>query len=130
MGQRGLPSIVLDLSDSAENDLSRPIAHRRLKQFLRRVCLLGIDIPCNTWSLARRAPPGSRMPSALRGSDPHSTLWGLPGLSEKDEAKVKAANLMIHSAVGLIRAAIKKARRDTLKTLPAQDFGVFLLCNA
>ena len=40
--------------------------------------ILGIDLPCNSWSCARRAPQHSRMPSAVRSN---ASLMGLPGLA-------------------------------------------------
>ena len=53
-------------------------------------CRLWIGITCASWSRARRAPPGSRMPCALR--DNGEFILGLPNLSEKDQVKVDDGN--------------------------------------
>lgn len=102
----GTQAMLVDLADSTANDLSATRAWRPVEQELRRgkVKALTIDLPCNTWSRARRAPPWSRMPKPLRGDGP-GELWGLKGLPEKDQAKVAAANRMTRAAFRAIKVA-------------------------
>jgi len=102
----GTQAMLVDLADSTANDLSATRAWRPVEQELRRgkVKALTIDLPCNTWSRARRAPPWSRMPKPLRGDGP-GELWGLKGLTEKDQAKVAAANRMTRAAFRAIKVA-------------------------
>ena len=102
----GTQAMLVDLADSTANDLSATRAWRPVEQELRRgkVKALTIDLPCNTWSRARRAPPWSRMPKPLRGDGP-GELWGLKGLPEKDQAKVAAANRMTREAFRAIKVA-------------------------
>ena len=61
---------------------------------------IGIDLPCNTWSIARRAPQWSRMPRRLR--DPLN-LWGFKWLTGEDLRKTNEANSIARSTLKLIR---------------------------
>ena len=67
---------------------------------------MGIDLPCNSFTRARRAPTWSRMPSALRGDKP-ADLWGLPNLSEADQAKVEVGNALFLFSIKVIRASVQ-----------------------
>jgi len=102
--KRGCLSMVLDLADSLFNDLGRPCVYAKLLKVIPECSLLCLDIPCNTWSRARRGPPSSKLPRALRSD---AELWGLKGLSPRDEAKVRSANHMIKGCLRLVRAAIE-----------------------
>ena len=104
--RRGGHAAVIDVAGDPANDLSKPARWNILARHLHRFSLLGIDLPCNTWSRARRGPPGSCFPQPLRGDDAH-TILGLPDLSEKDAATVKAANRMVIGACKLIRRALR-----------------------
>ena len=57
--ERGLHSVVIDLCDSSKNDLGKLQAEKEVRTLLgtRRVALLGIELPCNSWSIARRGNP-------------------------------------------------------------------------
>ena len=50
---------------------------------------LGIDLPCNSWSLARRAPLWSSMPHRLRSPE---FLYGLPELEGRDLETARIGN--------------------------------------
>ena len=103
--KRGGCAAVIDFAFSPLNDLSKPSKWNRIMQVLHLFDIIGIDIPCNTWSRARRAPAWSRMPKALR-SDQYT--FGLPGLSAKDQKLVEQANVMFFGAVRVIRRCLKQ----------------------
>ena len=63
--RRGGTAAVIDLTDAAVNDLSSLSSWNRVLSVIQDFDFVGIDLPCNTWSRARRAPTHSRMPSAL-----------------------------------------------------------------
>ena len=98
-------AFLFDLSDSTGNDLSKHSAWNTVERNLKLFHVVGIDLPCNTWSRARRAPWWSRMPKPLRSTQ--GFIMGLPGLSATDFAKVKQANVMFLRAVGLIKRCLK-----------------------
>jgi len=59
-----------------------------------KVEFIWIGIPCSSWSRARRGNPLKKgFPPPLRGDGP-SEIWGLKGVSEKDQARIKAGNKM------------------------------------
>ena len=60
-------------------------------------------VPCETFSNARHGKPGGRTPVPLRDRKDH--VWGLPGLTPKDQMKLEAGN-------GIARALL--AIRDDL----------------
>ena len=98
-------AFLFDLSDSTGNDLSKHSAWNTVERNLKLFHVVGIDLPCNTWSRARRAPWWSRMPKPLRSTQ--GFIMGLPGLSATDFAKVKQANVMFLRAVRLIKRCLK-----------------------
>ena len=51
-------------------------------------------------------PPGSKMPSPLRGDD-ENTVWGLPGLKGNDLQKVKGGNATALFAIEIFHACLK-----------------------
>lgn len=105
MAKNGGHSILVDLAHSTLNDLGRPSRWKDVKRLAALATIVGIDIPCNTWSRARRAPWWSKMPSPLR--HPTKGIWGLHGLSLHDLRKVRAANHMVRQAASLIRWCLK-----------------------
>ena len=104
--RRGGCAAVLDVAYSSVNDLSRMSAWTSIAKSVSCFDAVGIDIPCNTWSRARRAPKGSRMPQALRGDDPES-IFGLQELNERDQEKVRRANNMLFGACKVIRKCLR-----------------------
>ena len=68
--------------------IQKSIKNRILK---RKVKGVWIGVSCASWTRARRAPINSKLPSALRGDSP-GTIWGLPGLSQLDQERVKGGN--------------------------------------
>ena len=95
---------VVDLCDSASNDLGRPSKWNAVLKSVHVFDYIGIDLPCNTWSKARRAPPWSRLPKPLRSAD---RIYGLQSLSPGDGLKVTAANKMLVGAVRTVRKCLK-----------------------
>ena len=65
---------------------------------------MGIDIVCSSWSRARRGPPGSSMPCALRSAQ---HVMGLPNLAPRDLQKVRIGNLMYKLALEIIHLCLK-----------------------
>ena len=104
--ERGGSAAVVDLSQAKANDLSKFSAWNRVRQVAYRFNLIGIDLPCNTWTRARRAPPWSRLPGPLRG-DHSDSILGLPQLKPGDQLKVQAANRMMYGACKLIRLCLR-----------------------
>ena len=97
---------VIDLETSIENDLSDYAAWNDISNQLPHFDLIGIDLPCNTWSRARRGKPGSGLPEPLRGAQGRS-LFGLPHLCGRDSIKVQQANTMLYGAYRIIRRCLK-----------------------
>ena len=103
----GGESILVDFSSSKQNDLGKPSRWRDVLTLAAFSTMVGIDLPCNTWSRARRAPWWSKMPSPLRGDNPDN-IFGLGGLNQSDFEKVSAANHMVRGALKLIRFCLKR----------------------
>lgn len=101
----GGEATVLDFAHSPKNDLSKHRVWNKILQVLAIFHIVGIDLPCNTWSRARRAPPWSRMPKPLRSSD---EPFGLSTLQGKDAEKVRLANIMFYGAMRVIRRCLKQ----------------------
>jgi hypothetical protein len=96
---------VIDLAhDVANNICSKPV-QSDIDVLVSHAALVGIDLPCATWSLARRAPVWSSMPSPLRSSV-GSEIWGLPHLSDGDRRKVRIGNVQVKHAVKVIRSCV------------------------
>ena len=93
-------SAVIDYDFSPANDLSKFSAWNQILRALIWFSVVGIDLPCNTWSRARRAPELSRLPKPLRSRE---YIFGLPNLKPSDHQKVVAANRMFFGAVKVIR---------------------------
>lgn len=105
VSSRGGTGIIVDFDFSSANDLSKPSRWKDVRTLACYSTLVGVDLPCNTWSRARRAPWWSKMPSALRDDDRY--IFGLPDLSTKDRAKVQGANLMLRESVRLIKYCLQ-----------------------
>ena len=61
---------------------------------------------CGTWSRARRGHPSGRgFPPAVRG-DTDTNIWGLPNLSDADQAKVDLGNRCVTWVISIIRLCI------------------------
>ena len=100
----GHHGIGVDQSIHVDNDMTNSVVHQEVLScinsgLVRAVC---IDIVCSTWSRARRAPPGLRMPQPLRGVEGRD-VYGLPGLVGNDAIKVRQGNRMLRNAVAVIR---------------------------
>ena len=107
VSRHGGDAILIDFASSKQNDLGRPSRWQDVLSLAAFATIVGIDLPCNTWSRARRAPWWSKMPSPLRGDSP-SDIFGLSGLKKSDFDKVQAANHMVRGALRLIRFCLKK----------------------
>ena len=92
VARRGGIAESFEIMRDPREDLRRRSQRRALFARIRagRVAGIWIGITCASWSRARRAPPGSRMPCALR--DDGEFILGLPNLSEKDQVKVDDGN--------------------------------------
>jgi hypothetical protein len=65
-----------------------------------------LHVPCETFSSARHGKPGGRTPVPLR--DYGENVWGLPGLTPRDQAKLEQGN-KIARALLFIRDDLKNA---------------------
>ena len=106
VADNGGHAAVVDLAYSPQNDLAKPSRWNVILSRVHHFHAVGIDLPCNTWSRARRAKPSSKFPSPLRGDDDVSIL-GLPDLSVRDKRKVADGNNMFFGSLKLIRKCLK-----------------------
>ena len=97
---RGGVAVVFDLERDKRNDLSLRSLAPDVDALVPRCRFLGVDLPCCTWSRARRAPRHSNFPSAVRSNQ---FLMGLLDLDPKDQALVRRHNYMFRSAIRWIR---------------------------
>ena len=97
---------MVDVETNAENDLSKYSAWNDILTRLHLFDLVGIDLPCNTWSRARRGKPGSVMPEPLRGTQA-SDIFGFAHLQGRDKSKVNQANRMLFGAYRVIRKCLR-----------------------
>ena len=97
-------SALIDYAFSTANDLSKSSVWNQILKVLICFWVVGIDLPCNTWSRARGAPEWSRLPKPLRSRE---YIFGLPNLKPSDFEKVSAANRMFFGAVKVIRKCLK-----------------------
>ena len=104
---KGGAAAVIDISYGTCNDLSKFSAWNKIRKAAHLFSLIGIDLPCNTWTRARRAPPWSSLPGPLRG-DHSSSVLGRPDLKPRDKLKVQAANRMMYGACTLIRLCLQQ----------------------
>ena len=111
--KEGGAAMVVDYEHSSTNDTSKfsvwNQTHAIIHLFQSIIDLFqygGIGLPWNTSSRSRRAPPGSRIPQALRG-DSETEIFGLSKLKPSDFDKVQAAKRMYHGAIKLIRRCLK-----------------------
>ena len=89
-------STVVDFARDRSNDISNSKVAEDVSELVDTADILGIDLPCNSLSRARRAPQHSSMPSAVRSN---ASLVGLPGLSTKDQKFVNKHNVMFRRSM-------------------------------
>ena len=114
-GVLGVSSSVVDLCDGVTNDINRREVQAAISADVAsgRIGAVGIDLPCVSWSRARRGPPGGSFPCALRGEG--RDLYGLPSLSLPDQQKVKSGNIQYRHAVKLISKCVSSGIRGYLE---------------
>ena len=93
-------SLLLDISFGF--DLLARGAVSDITSYIRNGKVRGVmlAIPCNSFSAARRAPIGSRMPRRLRSDD---FPFGIPGLNEKDQQTAALGNSIVKACARIIR---------------------------
>ena len=101
------PAIIkCDLADPAiRTYIKMEIIDESLKKKCFSVAGM-LHIPCETFSSARHGKPGGRTPVPLR--DYGENVWGLPGLTPRDQAKLEQGN-KIARALLFIRDDLKNA---------------------
>ena len=111
----GVDSVILDYAHNKQNDLCTPAVQKETFNAVssNHVACVGIELVCASWSLARRAPLHSPMPSALRDSGKH--LFGFPYLTGRDAIAVKAGNAQYRHAMKLITLCLKHDVRGYLE---------------
>ena len=88
-------------------DLKKHCIYNYIEKDLVEEKLVGsamLHCPCETWCSARHGRPGDGTPVPLRDRKEH--IWGVPGLSVKDQFKLEEGN-------GITRACLKY--RDLLR---------------
>jgi hypothetical protein len=98
--------ISWDINHGEHFNLLHDDVYKTLKGWLSSRVLWGIwfGTPCESFTQARRAPPGSRVPCRLRDA---AHLRGLPGLSLKDSATVQRGNRLADRVGVLQRLAVE-----------------------
>ena len=106
--RRGYAAITVDLSQGDEFDLLQGDVVALLIGWINsgQVMALFSATPCEGFSRARRAPPWSRLPHALR-SPQH--VHGLPHLSAADQAALDRSNALGKAAALLLRTAFERS---------------------
>ena len=87
------------------NDLSTPSSWNRLLPLLPLASHVGIDLLCNTWTKARRAPLWSSYPHRSRGAG--DEVFGLQGLSKSDHNKALSGNHMFFGSLKVVQKCLK-----------------------
>ena len=101
--KHGVSTMCIDMAHAPCNDLSIPVRAKSVLQLLPHVKYIGIELPCQTWSKARRAPQWSSFPHQLRS---HEHIFGLPVLTDKDAAKARTGNIQAAFALMYIRRSL------------------------
>ena len=101
----GCPVISVDVCVDARFDLLNIDVCNVIFGWIKSGCVLGIWLatPSTTWSLARHGPVGTSW-GPLR-SNQH--LFGVPGLSPTDQAKVRLGNSTFRFTFNTIKLAIR-----------------------
>jgi len=91
---KGIQAFEFDLTkQGGKRNLQHPSVLRELTELIRHPLCRGIwfGFPCGTFSSARRNDGG---PPPLRGTN-SKDIYGLPGLSGKELARVRSANALV-----------------------------------
>ena len=86
--RRGVAGALIDFAHNVKNDTCNSRVNADFFS-LAAEADLGIDLPCNSWSLARRAPLWSSMLHRLRTPD---LLYGPPDLEGRDLVTARIGN--------------------------------------
>ena len=81
-------------------DLKKSCIYNYIKKHIVKEGLAGsamIHCPCETWSSARHGRPGDGTPVPLRDRKEH--IWGIPGLSVKDQLKLEEGNCITRACL-------------------------------
>ena len=101
------PAIIkCDLADPA---IRKYIKTEIIDKSLTKKCISVagmLHVPCETFSPARHGKPGGRTPVPLR--DYGENVWGLPGLTPRDQAKLEEGNNIARALLN-IRDDLKNA---------------------
>ena len=110
--KQGFHVVCWDINLGPQYDLTVLSARNRLRRLIHHACTVHFGLPCNTFSLARRAPKDSKMPSPLRSAE---FPMGLPDLSEADQAKVDAGNMLLRFTVSCYRHLFNRGIACTIE---------------
>ncbi len=112
LSSRGWATAEVDACISAMNNLDSEEARRDVDDLAAEVSLLGIELDCATFSLARRGKSGSSTPQRLRD---RRRPWGLPGLVGSNLQKLRSANARVRHAIRLILRSIWRKQSGYLE---------------
>ena len=86
--RHGVAGVLIDFAHNVKNDTCRSRVNADMFSVTAEADL-GIDLPCNSWRLARRAPLLSSMPHWLRSPE---VVYGLPDLEGRDLETARIGN--------------------------------------
>ena len=100
----GCGVIAFEIDDGPEFDLTRACVHRTILGWIRGGCVAAVFLgtQCSSWSRARRGPPGTGW-CAIRSN---ACILGLPGLLDRDRAKIEIGNLQVKYTCHIIRTCV------------------------
>eukprot|EP00959_Pyramimonas_sp_CCMP1952_P107066 2238223-Pyramimonas_sp.AAC.1 len=104
MRRKGVAVLAFDVNQGPHMDLLNDDVYSRLRGWILSGVVLAIwsGTPCGGFSRARRGPPGSRLPHALRSPE---FPQGLPNLEGRDLETLQQSNVRAARALGLLQLA-------------------------
>ena len=104
LAARGMDCLLIDHDTHPANNIARPKIASEISCIFDLFDVHGFDLPCCTWSRARRAPKWSSFPSPLRSA---AYLMGLPDLGDKDQQKVALHNMLFRRTIQWAKLSIR-----------------------
>ena len=105
VAQAGVPAVSYEISRNNLEDVTSPacLAFLLKSSQSRRLACVWLATPCSSFSQARRGQ-GGKMPGALRTRE---QVLGLPGLSDRDQERVRLGNRLARWTCRFIKACLQ-----------------------